>query len=305
MSYTIEYNRVFLKSKHGYTALWLHGDNNVYENIAFSKRERRYRSWGIMSDFLGVSEEYMVKKFESWFNDYDEHWMRNGKYLTNKQTVNWVKSGCRNAVTVEELLEVNRFLTITMYVWDYDNQYKQALKQKITTTKELDDWIDAFRKFSTQHKEDKIDFYPHVRFSPEDIRKPQRQISDVQDGKFYVKYRDSYIKEIEDNTSSIYYTRSRYEAKQYTYDEAVALVKKWNNARVNMKLVKVTDDPYNIVIKVHYNGLTKYLQKRVKGKTYVTDFKDSAHRFKNRKEAEKFMERNASLFKFTMEIEEI
>ena len=54
MSYTIEYNRQFIKSKNGYIPCWLHGDNNVTEG--WGKNERRCRNWGVFMNWIDVTE---------------------------------------------------------------------------------------------------------------------------------------------------------------------------------------------------------------------------------------------------------
>ena len=71
MSYTIEYNRQFIKTKNGYIPCWLHGDNNV--TTGYGKNERRVRSWSVFMNWLDVTEDYML-----------EHIKENNSYLLER-----------------------------------------------------------------------------------------------------------------------------------------------------------------------------------------------------------------------------
>ena len=60
MSYSIEYNRQFIKTENGYTPCWLVGDNNVTEG--FGRNERRVRNWSVFMNLLDVTEDELVEK---------------------------------------------------------------------------------------------------------------------------------------------------------------------------------------------------------------------------------------------------
>ena len=66
MSYSIEYNRQFIKTENGYTPCWLVGDNNVTEG--FGRNERRVRNWSVFMNLLDVSEDELVEKAKELFN---------------------------------------------------------------------------------------------------------------------------------------------------------------------------------------------------------------------------------------------
>ena len=71
MSYTIEYNRQFIKTKNGYIPCWLAGDNNV--TTGYGKNERRVREWSVFMNWLDVTEDYMLEHIKDLYNSYDHH----------------------------------------------------------------------------------------------------------------------------------------------------------------------------------------------------------------------------------------
>ena len=95
MSYTIEYDKIFLKSGAGYTPLWLAGDSNCYEGSG--RNQRRVRDWSVFMSQLGVTEEKLMERIQPLLGGpYQEHWQRRGKWVDDKGLVTWVKNGCKN-----------------------------------------------------------------------------------------------------------------------------------------------------------------------------------------------------------------
>lgn len=75
MSYTIEYDKIFLKSGAGYTPLWLAGDSNCYEGSG--RNQRRVRDWSVFMSQLGVTEEKLMERIQPLLGGpYQEHWQR-------------------------------------------------------------------------------------------------------------------------------------------------------------------------------------------------------------------------------------
>ena len=298
MSYTIEYDRIFLKSKLGYTALWLHGDNNVYERT-FSGRDRRSRDWGIMSDFLGVSEDYMIKQFESYFNDYDEHWMRFGKYLTNKQTITWIKMGCNSAVTVEELLELNRpYLDIVAYIWDYDRKYENELRRYIRTTADLDNWITDFKTFTKTHQGYRSEYFPKIVLDQEKIKKPQKDRDIDDNDKYILKGRLGYVHELH-GRNTISYTKNIQEAQEYTGLDIQSIFESHAYDYANLKPMKKNDFPYNAVIEADYHGIC-YISEITRNRMRFASEKKYAKHYKNIQDAEKHIKQLSLRYKIPM-----
>ena len=117
MSYTIEYDKIFLKSGAGYTPLWLAGDSNCYEGSG--RNQRRVRDWSVFMSQLGVTEEKLMERIQPLLGGpYQEHWQRRGKWVDDKGLVTWVKNGCKNAVSIEQLIEANRFGAIKCCVME-------------------------------------------------------------------------------------------------------------------------------------------------------------------------------------------
>lgn len=122
MSYTIEYDRQFIKSNEGFTPVWLAGENNVTER--YMGRERRVRDWSIFHNFLGMSNVDMIVALTPSLTGVNEHWMKNGKWVTDDKLINWIHSGCSNAATVEEITEANwkHFVNCYITVWKKELQ---------------------------------------------------------------------------------------------------------------------------------------------------------------------------------------
>lgn len=125
MSYVIEYNHQFIKSNEGFTPVWLAGDSNVTEY--HMGEERCVRDWSIFHGFLGMSEIDMIVAVTPSLNGYNEHWKRNGKWVTDDGLIRWIRSGCANAATVEELTEANgkHFVSCYVAVWKKELQERK------------------------------------------------------------------------------------------------------------------------------------------------------------------------------------
>lgn len=166
MSYSIEYNRVFLKSAHGYTPVVLMGENNVWEG------NRRPRSWGCWCNMLGATSEELYAKAASMMGGSNEHWRKNGRFLSDKDLDNWIYSGIAKAVSLESVLAVNRLRAVSCMVYIYPKgSYagKRDLEFYCSTTEELDEWIEQVRECQ---KNPNYSYSPVISFSTEDIHLP-------------------------------------------------------------------------------------------------------------------------------------
>lgn len=111
MSYSIVYNKQFLKIDGKIIPLVLYGSNNCYEPLP-NGRQRRERQWYSLY-FNGTNEQIAATKVEimemvkSYCNGgkYQEHFMQNGKWVDDKGLNCFIQNGIKNAKTIEELNE--------------------------------------------------------------------------------------------------------------------------------------------------------------------------------------------------------
>lgn len=137
MSYTIEYAKLFLKSEIGYTPCWECGSSNVYETD-----RRRARDWCVWQNLLGVTPEKIMDEALGMC-DGCEHWMKDGKWIDDAGLIRWVELGVAKAVTIEDILAANPFLS-SIYcrasVWE-NRQNRSECERYLRSTSDLDEWI--------------------------------------------------------------------------------------------------------------------------------------------------------------------
>lgn len=146
MSYTIEYNSVSIRTPAGITILWLAGDNNVseYHYIGLRAYERRGREWRVFGDHPCLSEKELIEFGKSMTGGaYQEHWVRNGKWVDDASLMRWIRKRIKNAVPLEELLDANHLSALDCYliVWDKDLSCRKELPARVSTSEELDSWV--------------------------------------------------------------------------------------------------------------------------------------------------------------------
>ena len=183
MSYSILYNAVFLKSERGITPVILHGDNNVYDTDGNGRATRRSRDWSCFDNRLADSEENLIAKCEKFSED-AEIWRVRGRIVNGLALTRWMKTGIKNALTVEQVLALNELSSIYCYVWGWDKTgyAGRRCNQWVSTTEQFDAWIDEAKAYVANRKEDEGLFFV-VRFGKEGIRtrKP------AEDGKYVVE----------------------------------------------------------------------------------------------------------------------
>lgn len=133
MSYEIEYGRQFIKINFPdldvpwYLPLSLHGSNNTYE-VLYNGREKRARNWSAMyfngqnTVPVGTEQDIMSKiKVVCDGSEYQQHFMRNGKWVDDAALVRYYKNGIKDAKTIEELNELSRYnivLDAYLSIWE-------------------------------------------------------------------------------------------------------------------------------------------------------------------------------------------
>lgn len=173
MSYTICYDRRFIKSGLGITPMWLAGDSNCYEprrTIKGRSYERRDRSWQPLFNMAGVPAEELMEKVRSCTpSKYQEHFKYRGKWVDDKAFIAFVEKGIKNAVTIEELEKAagHSAFSAKLSVWKYNpekgysDMEKPEQVQRISTTAELDEWI-SLCKMRMESKQEGESIYFHI-----------------------------------------------------------------------------------------------------------------------------------------------
>lgn len=179
MSYTIEYDRQFIRSNTGFTPLWLAGDNNVYVS-----ERKRAREWCVFGNLLGVSEQEMLAFIEPMLGGYNQHWMKNGKWVTDDGLKRWIQNGCKSAATIEEVLKANRMrcLRCSLHVYPKKDAThdgftcEEHLKVGVSTTEEFDQWIANAKTAISGFKAQGATVYPYVQiYYAEKLNHPGKQ----------------------------------------------------------------------------------------------------------------------------------
>ncbi len=215
MSYTIEYQTVFLRSANGITPCVLFGSNNVYETD-----RRRSRSWYVFNKLVGVSAEELEAALAEMFGS-SEHWMRNGKWVDDKGLVSWFKHHMKNAQTVEQVLGANRHMgTIRCYASDAN---VPGLDRRVRTTKELDAWIAEYRDAGSPG-------FPRVDFGQETIKR-SKTTEENEEEEVFLKYRGKYCHSIDEVGSS--WNVDPQKAQRFTRKEAELIISTSNNPWLN------------------------------------------------------------------------
>lgn len=145
MSYTIMYDRQFLKTSRGIIPLALYGDNNVTERV--NGHERRERHWGVYANGKTefTSDEYM-SLIQSWCgSEFQEHFVFRGKWVDDNGIITWAKNGIKNALAIEEIRKIIPIQSITCYlsIWEKDYLHRTEEWRYCDTTKLLEQWLDT------------------------------------------------------------------------------------------------------------------------------------------------------------------
>lgn len=278
MSYSIMYNWQFLKSEEGLTPVVLMGDNNVTTSVWMGNHwgERCARDWSCLFNFIGVNEdEFMAAIQNMTGKSYQEHWMRNGKWVDDKSLVNWAKNACKNAATIEEVKEENWNVTIQacLAVWENYNR-STMLVEYIKDTKSLDTWIRKAKVIVAEQKAAGHSVYPIIKYDNEKLTRHSAKT--VHKPAFVVvKSAHGYLVGVEEERvregiASSYWNRSIKKALVLSYDVAADFKKQYQHGNVRLIDAKAKDAPYDAVIRAvprSGNGTCCYYVSSVSGTT--------------------------------------
>lgn len=150
MSYSIVYNKQFLKIDGKIIPLVLYGSNNCYDVLP-NGRQRRERQWYSLyfngtNEQIAATEAEIMERVKSYCDggEYQEHFMQNGKWIDDKGLIRFIQNGIKNAKTIEELKEDYFFRGMYGYfsVWkEMDNTIESRFE--IHSSDDLRKFLDA------------------------------------------------------------------------------------------------------------------------------------------------------------------
>lgn len=289
MSYTIEYDHQFIRSASGITPCWLCGDNNVTE-MTFRGRERRARDWSIFHNLLGTTEEDILKSIEPTLGGYGEHWQRNGKWVDDAALIRWVKTNCKNAMTIEEILRTNAMSSITCYlsVWKGNSWAVRENLTYVRSSEEFDAWVTtAKERIRTKADDERI--YPVVDFIREKLTHTKPILAEnvvLRKGNAYLaELKDGYISWDKDIKKAMVFTREECEELRRTHTNSWVRTAKPINANAQTR-------PYDAVLRFEdgsYEG--RYISRITKSKVYYAYDINNAHHYPDIATAERTLAR--------------
>lgn len=291
MSSEIEFNRQFIRSEAGITPVWLHGDNRT--TTGYGRHERYCRHWSLFWGKLGTTEEELLEEAKNYMGSYQEHWLKNGKYVDDDGLLRWIRNGCKSAATIEEILLVNKIRAISCCLYVYDgpenHTHHEELSVSIATTKDFDAWISNVRKRTAELEAENHLAYPNVDFLAEDLRHPIVRKNGLPNkvifkrGKYYL---------VEQPTQTIAKWSSDVNlALEFTSEEAKALLNAYGescflcDARIISASVK--RNLHNFVIKIEggtHDG--NYVVKKTRTRLQMGLHKDTAKHYHTLRAAE-------------------
>lgn len=280
MSYYAEFDRIFIRSVCGYTPLWLLGDSSMTEGRG--RHTRMYRRWSVFQSLIGVTEEDLLAAVEK-LKGSSEHWKRSGKWVDDEGLVRWVKSGCKHAVVLEDLLKANcrSYLPCSLH----DHSGSVVLEAQVHNTLELEDWIyQAKRAIAADST-----LFPVITPNyGERLRHPGMERRRDPGEKVVLKRGQHYLSKLDNEGSTWVIDRKR--ALIFSAQEAKDLVDKgiWGK----IVSASVLDAPCNFIVayNAHDSGPTRYLCKHSRSGFKYTLDKKSAKRYSTKAAAQRAME---------------
>ncbi len=193
MSWDILYNRQFVRVNDIVIPMILSGSNNCYEVGRNNRNGRRARDWWrhryyLEAGALGIKPEDLELKLDAEFNDYLERYkdeadkeklsqswgyytgirLRTNTRTTFNQYKAFYMNGCKEAMSVEELVQHGVYMSIGVYRYADEDILKRGLKilptVTIETTQQL---IDTYKVYADYYGYDSVIVTFHNEYSIE------------------------------------------------------------------------------------------------------------------------------------------
>lgn len=170
MSYEILYAKKFIRlPNNSFIPLILSGSNNC--SMFVNGKEIRERHWWILGKLIAKKEKDMIE----WICNFDcDEWFKVGSNWISGQNdmIKFIKNSCKNASTIEEILEANRFVSFSASISIYDSTksygekgWERRVNEKyLKTTDEIMEWIKEGKEIERNLKENES-LYWNMEFS--------------------------------------------------------------------------------------------------------------------------------------------
>lgn len=148
MSYTIVYQRLFLRAGDRYIPLCLYGDNNVYY-MTWRGRWRRDRNWGLFNDnddmILSDADTLMAEVRRVHAGSTPDVLQYRGKWLNDAACVRFFEQGIKTAMSLEEIdWQTRGHASVNAYIYAYrpgQAHGERVMSAYISNTEGLVAWI--------------------------------------------------------------------------------------------------------------------------------------------------------------------
>ena len=295
MSYEILYAKKFIRlPNNSFIPLILSGSNNC--SMFVNGKEIRERHWWILGKLIAKKEKDMLE----WICNFDcDEWFKVGSNWISGQNdmIKFIKNSCKNASTIEEILEANRFVSFSASISIYDSTksygekgWERRVNEKyLKTTDEIMEWIKEGKEIERNLNENET-LYWNMEFA---TIKPLKSnsISKSSTGPVICSpKRGWYISEYTDRG----YTYCSDIEKAIIFESVESFKESGLAERIHggYKLINGVVKPKDYVILVtegFYSGC--YIQKLTSKNLHFTRSIESAKRFEREKEALDYIEK--------------
>ena len=232
MSYEIVYAREFIKTNDGrIVPLILSGSNNCWDTT-YRGHWRRERSWFPIYAKSGenpaITPEALMTKIKGYVpSGYNQHFVRNGKWVNDDSFVRFFENGLKKAKTLEELNEellYKHYLKGIVYYYGENSSVHSVHDVDIRDSKDLDVFLEKVDELIKDYSgKEKLQI--SIGFSQDDvlrrIKKPREKKERLKE--FYAITTDyGYLSKL--TRRGVYSTHSVCYAKQFESEDKA---KKW------------------------------------------------------------------------------
>ena len=294
MSYCILYDSKFIKSKYGVIPLILSGSNNTYSIDPYSGRERKDKSWHILSGeknafkkerelYFSLSEIYQADSahdFGLFKLGSSNNWIHHSDFPK------WLEKEISKASTLEDLILTNPKETLVINIKNVVTRNEEYFTCR--TTEELNKALsDYFRDGLLKPEKQMYIYFP--------TEQPLKKAFSYDGKPFVIKEKGSYVEKFgydkinKNDLSSVSYTKDK--SKAFVFNDFPEFLKFRNaeNFRAffdNISLVspEIKKKPKNYVISCK----DLFVEKQTKLKILLTSSINRAIGFSTLQEAEKY-----------------
>lgn len=291
MGYEIIDQRAFIATTRGIIPMCLHGSNNCTELV--NGREVRERYW---SSIFSKGIEVPNTEIENFIKPFAEEkgyecFKYAGKFIYyGEEAEKWFRIGLKAAKTIEVYRLQNprdfieAFVCLRETAGDGSTVYRNELYSHLTTTKEIEDWLDKAAHFTQENPNGSI------RFGFFGREKMCLGVGNVPNGKVAIKRGPAFLIEYTKD-ESLTFEKNPSKEKILIFDDILtakdAIGHHWRDLRYISADAALADKPY--IIKTDYYA-PFVVKKTTRGMEFSRTDED-ALRFASEKDAEKYIQK--------------